>query len=256
MITLLSLPFWVLLLLLLVFFIGVGQTTFFFVLKYCKKFNVHERFSVGETAISGVFALMLAFVTIGVWESHSKLEDIVGREANTLLNIYRTLDAYPDAMRDEEKARIKIYIQAVLDEEWPHLERNEVTSVSIPKIVAILQPIVGYNPTNYRELAAQSENLRLISEYRELHRNRLEGAKSLIGVFVWITLVATSFIFLLFLCFMNIQSRHLHRILIFLSSSALAWIFFILILYDRPFVGPAAILPTPFSLLLNVYLKY
>ena len=122
--------------------------------------------------------------------------------------------------------------------------------------MAILQPIVQYNPTNYRELAAQSENLRLISQFRELHRNRLEGARSLIGFFVWIALLAISFIFILFLCFIHIQSRHLHRILLFLSSSSLAWIFFILILYDRPFMGPAAISPQPFLLLLNTYFKY
>ncbi len=253
---LLSLPWWAILLLLLVIFIGVGQVTLFFTLKYCTNFKLSEGFSVGETAMSGVFALILAFETIGVWESHNKLEDIVGREANALLNIYRTLDAYPSALRDEERKNIKIYLQAVINEEWPHLERDEITDVTVPKIVAILQPIVQYNPADYRELAAQSENLRIISQFRELHRNRLEGSKSLIGFFVWIALLATSFIFILFLCLMQIQSLHLHRILLFLSSSSLAWIFFILILYDRPFTGPAAISPQPFVLLLNVYFNY
>jgi len=253
---LLSLPWWAILLLLLVFFIGVGQAILFLTLKYVTNFKLSEGFSVGETAMSGVFALILAFVTIGVWESHNKLEDIVGREANALLNIYRTLDAYPSALRDEERNNIKIYLQSVINEEWPHLERDEITAVTVPKIVAILQPIVQYNPTNYRELAAQSENLRIISQFRELHRNRLEGSKSLIGFFVWTALLATSFIFILFLCLLQIQSRHLHRILLLLSSSSLAWIFFILILYDRPFTGPAAISPQPFILLLKIYFNY
>lgn len=253
---LLSLPWWAILLLLLVVFVVVGQVTLFLALKYCVNFKLSERFSIGEAAISGVFALILAFVTIGVWESHSKMEDIVGKEANALLNIYRTLDAYPSTFRDEERENIKIYLRAVVDEEWPRLERNEITSVAISKIVAVLQPIVKYNPTNYRELTAQSENLRLISQFRELHRNRLEGAKSLIGFYVWISLIAISYIFILFLCFMHIQSRHMHKILLFLASSSLAWIFFILVLYDRPFAGPAAISPEPFLLLLNTYFKY
>lgn len=195
---LLSLPWWAILLLLLVSFIAVGQVTLFFTLKYCNNFKLGERFSVGETAMSGVFALVLAFVTIGVWESHNKLEDIVGKEANALYNIYRSLDAYPSTFRDEERKNIKIYLQAVINEEWSLLERDEITAVTIPKIVAILQPIVQYSPTNFRELAAQSEILRLTSEFREFHRNRLEGAKSLIGFFVWIALLANSFIFILF----------------------------------------------------------
>ncbi|MSR09377.1 MAG: DUF4239 domain-containing protein [Gammaproteobacteria bacterium] len=256
MITLLSLPSWALLLFLLVFFIGVGRSTLFVVQKYCKKFKVSERFSVGETAMSGVYALVLAFVTIGVWESHNKLEYVVAKEAGTLLNIYRLLDAYPITMRDEEKARIKIYIQAVINEEWPYMARDEIAAVTVPKIMAILQPIVRYIPANNGEAAVQAESLRLISDYRELHVSRLEGARSLIGVYVWTTLIGSSFIFLLYLCFMNIQSRHLHSILIFLCSSTIAWIFFLLILYDRPFMGPAAISSKPFSVLLNVYMKY
>ena len=92
--------------------------------RFCKPmlFTGHTEFGeIFSSAIGVVFALILAFVAVAVWQNYEKVDDDVFREANFLHNIYRNLEAYPEPVRTQAKNLIHEYVQVVINDEWPKL---------------------------------------------------------------------------------------------------------------------------------------
>jgi heme/copper-type cytochrome/quinol oxidase subunit 2 len=92
--------------------------------RFCKPllFTGHTEFGeIFSSAIGVVFALILAFVAVAVWQNYDKVDDDVFREANSLHNIYRNLEAYPEPLHTHAKNLILQYVQVVFKDELPKL---------------------------------------------------------------------------------------------------------------------------------------
>jgi hypothetical protein len=79
-------------------------------------------------AVVGVaYAVLLAFVVISVWQDYEAARSTVESEANELAGIYFLADRFsePDRARVQDLARS--YARAVVEEEWPLMERDEMS---------------------------------------------------------------------------------------------------------------------------------
>jgi hypothetical protein len=238
-------------------FIIAGQLLLFLIQKYIKKKyligwgNVDSEFLA---AITGIFSLILAFVTISVWQSHSDINNIVSKEANAIYNIYRTIDAYPPIERDQAKEKLRDYVKEVIHSEWPAMANGAPDTKTIEKAKAFHDLVIHFSPKNNQELAAHQEVLRLMSEYRELRRNRVMTIEPLIGGLLWFVLLSTLSVFYIALCFLEIKGYQIHALQVALLSVAISATFSLLVLYDYPFLGPQGISVDPFKSVLEVYM--
>jgi hypothetical protein len=205
------------------------------------------------TALNAIFAIIIGFVTIGVWQSHSRINQIVDKETNNIWNLYRTTQALPQPVRDKCHEALKLYVEEVIEKEWPAMSKGNDNIQALKKLKAFNDLVVPYIPQNNGELNAHAETLRLLSEYRELRRDRVMSIKPLIANLLWFLLIFNSLMITLLLCLADIKSYRIHSFAFILFSSALSVIFSLLILYNYPFSGPQAISVEPFKKLLEVY---
>jgi Protein of unknown function (DUF4239) len=221
------------------------------------QFVDHTEFgAIFSGSISAVFGFILAFVTIAVWQTHGAAAETVSKEASALFNIYRTLESYPPDIRDEARAKLKTYVKAVVDQEWPAMTHGDKELIATREELKDLHSfIVRFAPTSYGQLADRQEMLRLFSEYRELRRDRLESAEPSLDRTMWISLVASSVIFMLFSCLHPMGSLRISVTLIVMLSSSISFVFYILVMYSQAFVGSAAISAEPFVRLLDYHMK-
>ncbi len=254
--TILNFSAFTLLLLVMILFILTGLVMLFVVQKYFTKLHFSGHAEFGEifgNTISIIFGFILAFITISVWQSYNNVSDTLSKEANTLFNIYRTIEAYPPEIRDAGKKQLIIYVHEVINTEWDSLAKSQYDLRAYKALMSFHDLIIHFVPKNNGEIAAHQEELRLLSSYRELRRNRVENAKSLIDQPMWIALIASAVLFLFFSSLFKMRSLRIHATMITLLSISISLIFYLLLIYNNPFIGPSALQPEPFQKLLDYY---
>ena len=68
--------------------------------------------------LGSIYAVLLAFVVFVVWTQFNDARANVDREANELLNLYRTARGLPEPARGQVLASAVAYAQVVVEKEW------------------------------------------------------------------------------------------------------------------------------------------
>src|SRR5687768_13190177 len=83
-----------------------------------------------------IYAVLLAFVVYVVWNQFNEARALVEREANEVIDLYRTALGLPDPARGHLQTALTTYVEAVLDREWRAMAtRDEATSEQVGKIL-------------------------------------------------------------------------------------------------------------------------
>jgi hypothetical protein len=231
-------------------FVTLSLTSLRIVRRFCKPllFTGHTEFGeIFASAIGVVFALILAFVAVAVWQNFEKVDDDVFREANSLHNIYRNIEAYPEPVRSRIKDLIHEYVQVVIRDEWPKLALARQDDNAHQLLNRIKALILTFNPRNNGELALHQETMRQLSEYSGLRHNRIIGGRHNLGTPIWLTLIGGTVLYLLFLCFLDIPDARHHAIMIGSLAAFLGLVYFLLVTYNYPFTAPGGISSASFK---------
>lgn len=74
--------------------------------------------------ISVTYAVLLAFIAVATWESYSRAQELVDREASYVGNIYRDTVGLPAGMGKNIRADLQEYVRTVIEKEWPEQQRG------------------------------------------------------------------------------------------------------------------------------------
>ena len=110
-----------------------------------------------------------------------------------------------------------------------------------------------YKPKDYAELAAQQEELRLLSNYRELRGIRIENTKPLIDNNLLLILSLSAMVYLFYQSLYKMIQLRVHLIMYLALTTSIGLVFIMILIFNNPFIGPSAISPEPFQKLLNYY---
>src|SRR3970282_1952660 len=72
-----------------------------------------------------IYAVLLAFVVVVVWQQFNDARSAVEREANEVLDRFRTVSGVPHPARGELREHLQAYVSAVLEKEWQAMARNQ-----------------------------------------------------------------------------------------------------------------------------------
>lgn len=228
----------------------------FIIQKYLKFLIIDTDTKFGDiftNSLAMIFGIIFGFIVVSVWESYNHVMDKVSKEANALHNMYRNLDAYPINVSTIGKSTLEDYAREVISNEWKLLSADKFDPIAYKKLREFYEIIVPFRPKDFGQLAAQQEMLCLISDYRELRRNRVENAKSILDTSMWMAFSASALLITILSCLFKTQKFRSHVIYVSVLASGLGIVLFLLLIYDHPFMGPSAITPEPFEKLLNFY---
>lgn len=239
-----------LLTLLLLASVALSLICLFVVEKYCTWLSLSDNGIFGTifaNTMPTLVGFIFAFVTIAAWQNHNSVNDNVSKEAHTLFDLYQILEAYPKEAKKIGQEAIINYTQAVINQEWPKLTKQEIDVETFKQLEYINSIFHNYKALNLEGLAIHTETLRLFSTYRDMRRNRIENAVSFVGKPMWGALVLSALFLTLFSAFFKTSNIRIHAVMIALEGGALGVMFFLLVLFDNPFSGPSAIQPTAFQ---------
>lgn len=75
--------------------------------------------------LGGIYAVLLAFVVIVVWQQFNDVRTQVEREANEIADLFRTTQGLPEPQRSGLKTCLLGYVEAVLAQEWTAMAKGD-----------------------------------------------------------------------------------------------------------------------------------
>jgi hypothetical protein len=200
-----------------------------------------------------IYAVLLAFLVIAVWESYGAAKDNAADEASTLTTMYRQSAGLPDKEQRELRAVLREYTEAVATDEWPIQAATGGASPAARKAVVdfyhayrIMDPRVAASPVGIEII----QTMRGVAADR--NRRTLQAAEGLPNV-LWFGLIlgGAVVIGMSFLLYMEVTWPHLAVTVA--MSALIGTLLFITLLLNRPFAGPLAIDAGSFEHSMSVY---
>ena len=130
--------------------------------------------------LGGIYAVLLAFVVYVVWGQFNEARALVDREANEVLDLYRTVEALEPAERCAVREGLRAYVDAVLDGEWDAMACGRLEAGNpVGRILdGVWDALQRFEPGTRREAALFNEALKRFNDLSDARSDRLTSAQS------------------------------------------------------------------------------
>lgn len=191
-----------------------------------------------------VYAVLLAFVVVVVWERFDKTDMNAQKEANCLVDLWRDSESFAPEFKGKMQGLFRDYSRIVVDEEWGMLAKGQMS----PKANAIVKEIWGlyssYLPRNATEQAFFEESVRKLNEFGEFRVMRIVDSRSGIHSILWLVLILGGIVTITFTFFFGAESLRTQAAMAVLLAVIISLIIFTIISLDYPFTGSVMISPS------------
>ncbi len=201
--------------------------------------------------IGVMYAVVLAFVVIAVWEDYRQTDDTVMNEANSIGNLYRDCTGLQDSAAEIIKADLRVYTQLVVDSEWREMEAGKESSKAWGSYNDLYLHIIHINPHSDREQVIFTAVLDNLTKFSDIRRQRITESKPYIPQMIWMILIAGSLIIIFFTYFFALENIRIQQLMTVMLSTTMALVLFMGVVFNYPFNGDFRIKPDAFERLLK-----
>jgi uncharacterized protein DUF4239 len=195
-------------------------------------------------AVVGVlYAVLLAFAIVVVWEKFDNADNIVAREAGAATNVYRLSYGVAEAPATALRARVSDYLAATISDDWPAMEHaNESPSARVALDAVYGSVLVSLTPQG-RDSALVAEILQQLDVITQERRARLAAADGTVPGVIWPVLFWGAAVTVGFTFFFGTQNLLAQSLMTGLLSVVIFSGLLIVVLIDRPFSGAVTVTP-------------
>jgi hypothetical protein len=189
-----------------------------------------------------IYAVLLGFAIVSVWEKFSEAELLVLREAGASATLYRLSSGdNPEAVATRTKLRA--YLESVVEDEWMLMASERDSRISGAAMKALYGATLQL--ADKRPLAVGVELLKELGEMTEARRGRLYLARGVVSPALWSMLICGALVTIGFTYFFAMENLRAQTAM----TGALALIIFlglfVIISYDHPFTGAVSVEASP-----------
>jgi hypothetical protein len=202
-----------------------------------------------------LYAVLLAFVVVVVWQKFNDADNVVSQEAGALATIYRISADLPGDHALHLRAALDGYLHAVVDDEFVTMAEGRPSGkvkTALDKLYAELLDLVAAAP---REAALLAELLRQLDLVTQTRRARLVASQGVVPGVLWATLIIGAFGTLAFTLFFGTVNVRAQAMMTGILSVLLFCGLLIVVSFDHPFSGSVRVKPGAFHAVMNDFMK-
>ena len=198
-------------------------------------------------AVVGVlYAVLLAFVVIAVWEDYSATEDSVRDEAKAAIDLYHLALSLPDEGEKIQRA-VKEYTNSVYDRSWDAMALGGRSEHVARDLRALNEAILELEPKSRKEQVLFEHALSLLTLITDNRNERLDSANGSVPGVLWFVLVVGGMITLGYPAFFASSNLDAQVLMTGSLAALLALTLFLGLAFDFPFTGNPHISRGPFA---------
>jgi hypothetical protein len=198
-----------------------------------------------------LYAVLLAFAVIVVWEKYSDAESHVAEEAGAAATIYRLSDGIAGEAGAQLRDSMNTYLKAAIADDWRAMEQHRASPVATHALDAIYKGMLTYHPADQRGAVLLAEVLHQLNLVTQARRARLVAAAGSVPGILWFVLFSGAVITVGFTFFFATENVRAQAVM----TGALSILIFsgllIIIAVDHPFAGTVKVTPEALAAVLE-----
>jgi len=191
-----------------------------------------------------LFALLVGFIAVEVWNNFDKAKVAVAAEASALRDVVLLAGAFPDEQRKRIYAQINRHIDESVNKEWPEMAQQRATLSILPTtLIEQLHDTLALKPANDSQRAAQPEMLKALHNALDARRQRIVISESGMGTVKWAGIMLQGLCTLIAIAMVHSDNRLTCAITLTLFATGIALSVLLIAAYGRPFTGEISVGP-------------
>jgi hypothetical protein len=211
--------------------------------------SLHNDLAGFVLAIVGViYAVLLAFIAVAVWQNYSDVDNLVQTEANLVDDLYRGTISLPPDLAVKLRQDLFDYTENVVQKEWPRMETSMPAHLKGWRILDSFHlSLAELKPQDAPTLAAQGDMLQTLVKLYDVRRGRFHEAGADLPTIVWWNLLIGGGILILFSYLFGAPRLGMHAIMVGLLGASIGLVLMLIVLLDNPFLGRSHVSVEPFT---------
>jgi hypothetical protein len=195
--------------------------------------------------LGAIYAVLLAFVVVAVWDQFGEAKVTVATEANQLNDLSRMVEGFPASSRQPLLDSLRAYAQSVIDDEWGTMSKGQASAKTQAAMDNLWQLIRQVEPQTNRENALYAESLDRLNQLSDSRRLRVHASSDDIPLVIQILLWGGGLIIIAFTYFFGVKSIRSQALMTAALAGEVAFILFLVVVLDNPFHGYLRLSPEP-----------
>ncbi|HYZ17302.1 MAG TPA: DUF4239 domain-containing protein [Candidatus Acidoferrum sp.] len=200
-------------------------------------------FTISVVAV--IYAVVLAFIVVVVWEDFGRAEDSVRAEISAATSLYA------DSLVFQGRAHIHDdlteYTASVACEEWPAMEAGREGESTAERIARLVRDVTLVQPRDERERVAYGDALSLVHQVLALRSERLLRNERGLQPVLWVALLLGAAITVGFTYLLGVENFRFQLVATALLSLLIGLMFALIIALNYPFRGAVHVSREPWD---------
>ena len=209
--------------------------------------RVHNDLIGWQLSVLGTtYAVILGFMLFTVWTTYGAAEVNSDMEADAALSVFRVAQALPEPQRTELQNLARSYVDSVLNNEWPQMNRGEVPERTSTIATEMWKTILAAQVSTPTQINAQDHELTHVSELTKDRLTRVVQSAAELPSVLWCVLLVGGLLTIFSACLFGSESRALQTVQVFSFALLIALSLVAIADIHRPFRGLVHVQDYPF----------
>ena len=215
--------------------------------------SAHNEVAGFIIAVIGViYAVLLAFIAVAVWEDFGKADALVQTEANLVGNLYRDTVGLPDPLATGLRHTLFVYAETVVQDEWPALAAGRVEDEAGWQLLDKFHlSLAQFRPSDPGHEVIETEMIHSLNALYDARRGRFHAAEEGLPPILWWNLIAGAGLTILYSYLFGVPNLSMHMAMVAMLAASIALVLSLIILLDNPFRGQNHVSAAPFERLVR-----
>lgn len=202
--------------------------------------------------IGVVYAVLLGFSAIIVWEQFRNAQEGAELEANALADLYRDAQVFPAETREAIEARLREYARLVVEDEWPAMAAGESSARTWEAYNLLWRAYHEFRPQDEHQYAWYGESVQRLNLLGDQRRNRLLSVRSGVPAVMWTVLVGAGAVTIGFSFLFGTGNPRAQALMVGALALTIGVVLLSILALEHPFGGITRVDPEAFEQVLRI----
>jgi hypothetical protein len=190
-----------------------------------------------------LYAVLLGFAIIVVWEKFNAAENDVAREASAAATIFRLSDGLNSERRAALRSTMTAYLNAAVSKDWPAMERGTGDADVTAALSNVYATVLSSRVSDGSNAFLVAEILRQLDAVSTMRRSRLVSADGNVPEILWFVLFGGAIVTVSYTFFFGTPNLRAQSLMTGALSALVFFGLLTVIVIDHPFAGSVKVAP-------------
>jgi len=214
----------------------------------------HEVAGFIYAIVGGVYAVLIAFVVLVVWEQFNSAEERNIHEASCVSTIYRTSRSFDNESKEKIKELLRNYCESMIKYEFPAMIDMKTSDENKKAYLEIWEYLVKFTPKSDMEKLWYPKVQDILTSLQDARRLRQNSINFGIPPFMWIIIIVGAIITISFTYLFGTKKVMPQAIMVVMLSLMISLVLLLISALENPFSGIIRVDAEPFESVLKILL--